>query len=87
MEPKRPERVLLVTALLIVGLLSAGYVIGYFALPTKSGDIMGIRVRQFEHKWQTTIYYPASRIESHIIRRRVWLEYPAGINNFVNVVE
>jgi hypothetical protein len=86
MEPKRPERVLLVIGLL-VGLLSAGYVIGYFALPTKSGDLLGIRMRQFEHRWPTTIYWPVSRIESRIIGRRVWLTYPTGLMNELRAVE
>jgi hypothetical protein len=86
MEPKRPERIALVIALAI-GLLSAGYVSGYFALPTKSGDLMGIRMRQFEHRWLTTIYRPVGRIESLIIGRRVLLTYPTGFMNELKAVE
>lgn len=86
MEPNRSERVLLVIALLVC-LLTAGYVIGYFALSTKAGDLMGIRMRQFEHRWLTTIYWPLSRIESRIVGRRVWLMYPTGFMNELKTVE
>ena len=72
---------------LLFGLLSAGYVIGYFALPTKSGDLLGIRMRQFEHRWLATIYWPLGRIEARTIGRRVWLTYPAGFMNELKAVE
>ena len=85
MEPKRSERVLLVIALLL-GLLSMAYVTGYFALG-RSGNLTGIRLRQFEHRWLTTIYWPVSRIESRIIGRRVWLTYPTGFMNEWKAVE
>jgi len=56
--------------------LSIAYVAGYFALSESGECLLGFRLRKYDYKWLPAIYYPASQIESCVIRRRVVLDYP-----------
>jgi hypothetical protein len=64
----------------LMALLLAVYFAGYFALAEPGIALGSVRFRNYDYKWLTIFYYPASQVESLVTRMPVHLQYPKSEN-------